>query len=230
MSPFSGFNTSTTKTTPIPASFFTELLPEIKDVDELKVMLWIFRCLDLQEGDLRYVVEEDFIKNDEFAASFGKTEKEQHNKIKKGLEEAVRRNVLLTAQIGEETLFFLNSPRGRAALESLAQGAWQPDPLKHTQAGVSVDRPNIFATYEQNIGPLTPLLADELLDAEKTYPPDWITDAFKIAVSKNVRSWNYIEAILRSWKEKGRDGRDQRSTKEDRKRDSEGEFSDYILH
>lgn len=230
MNRFIGFNTSTTKTTPIPATFFLELLPEIKDVDELKVILWAFRCLDLQEGDLRYLTHEDFTADDGFITSFGKTEKEQKEKLAKALEAAVRRNVLLTAQNGDEILYFLNSPRGRAALESLTKGAWQPQAHNHSLESVSVNRPNIFAIYEQNIGPLTPLIADELREAEKQYPADWVTDAFKLAVNKNIRNWHYIEAILRSWKEKGRDERDQRTAKENRKLDSEGEFGEYILH
>ncbi len=95
---------------------------------------------------------------------------------------------------------------------------------------MTVERPNIFALYEQNIGPLTPILADGLRDAEQQYPEDWIRDAFRIAVNNNARSWNYIDAILRSWKEKGRDERDQRTSKEDRKLDSEGQFGDFVRH
>ena len=30
--------------------------------------------------------------------------------------------------------------------------------------------PNIFTMYEENIGLLTPMIAEELRDAEKTYP------------------------------------------------------------
>jgi DnaD/phage-associated family protein len=230
MSPFSGFNAPTTKNTPIPAAFFSELLPEINDVDELKVILWAFRCLDLQEGDLLYLTGSDLSADESFTASFGKTKKEQSERIEKALEAAVRRNVLITARSGEIDLYFLNSPRGRAALESLTRGAWTPEGRNRIPSSVSVNRPNIFAIYEQNIGPLTPLIADELRDAEKQYPSEWVTDAFKIAVSKNARSWHYVEAILHSWKEKGRDERDQRSTKENRKLDSEGEFGDYIRH
>jgi DnaD/phage-associated family protein len=69
---------------------------------------------------------------------------------------------------------------------------------------VIVDRPNIFALYEQNIGPLTPMLADLLRDAEATYPADWIADAMKIAVENNKRNWRYVEAILKSWATEGR--------------------------
>jgi len=99
----------------------------------------------------------------------------------------------------------------------------EPFPVK-----LQPERPNIYALYEQNIGPLTPILSETLQEAEKNYPLDWIEDAIRIAVVKNVRTWRYIEAILRSWKEKGRDGTDRKTTEENRKRDSEGKFGDYV--
>lgn len=63
---------------------------------------------------------------------------------------------------------------------------------------------NIFTLYHQNIGELTPLLADDLRDAEKTFPNEWFEDAFKEAVAHNARNWKYVLAILKRWKEKGR--------------------------
>ncbi|MBA4383870.1 MAG: hypothetical protein C0410_03980 [Anaerolinea sp.] len=228
MSPFSGFNASTGKNTPLPAAFFTDLLPLVTDLDELRVILWAFKSLDQQQGDLRYLTVEDFIKAEEFIPCLGKTEKEQKERLSKALEGTIRLGVILTAESADQHLFFLNSARGRAALEGLSQGAWKPE--AHHTAGFAASCPNIFALYEQNIGPLTPLIADELRDAEGQYQADWINDAFRIAVTRNARNWRYIEAILRSWKEKGRDERDQRSTQEDRKLDSEGQYGDYILH
>lgn len=228
MSPFSGFNSPKGKNTPLPAAFFTDVLPQVTDLDELRVILWAFRSLDQQQGDLRYLTVEDFTEAEEFIPSLGKTEKEQKERLVKALEGTIRLGVLLKAESADQQLYFLNSPRGRAALESLAQGAWQPE--AHHPAGYAAGRPNIFALYEQNVGPLTPLLADELRDAESLYPADWINDAFRIAVTRNARNWRYIDAILRKWKEKGRDERDQRSTQEDRKLDSEGQYGDYILH
>jgi DNA replication protein len=228
MSPFSGFNGSTGKNTPIPAAFFTDLLPQITDLDELRVILWAIRSLDQQQGDLRYLTTEDFLETEDFISCLGKNAKEQSARLSKALEGTIRLGVLLKAENADRQLFFLNSPRGRAALEALSQGAWQPE-AKHI-AGIAASRPNIFALYEQNVGLLTPLIADELRDAEGQYPVEWINDAFRIAVSNNARSWRYIEVILRKWKEKGRDERDQRSTQEDRKLDSEGQYGDYILH
>jgi DnaD/phage-associated family protein len=64
--------------------------------------------------------------------------------------------------------------------------------------------PDIFTLYEQNIGMLTPMIAEELREAEKLYPLNWIKDAIKEAVALNKRSWRYIAAILERWSAEGR--------------------------
>jgi DnaD/phage-associated family protein len=64
----------------------------------------------------------------------------------------------------------------------------------------------IFVLYEQNIGLLTPMIADELRDAEKTYPAEWIEDAMQEAVHLNKRSWRYVRRILERWRVEGRGG------------------------
>ncbi|HZU65671.1 MAG TPA: DnaD domain protein [Ktedonobacteraceae bacterium] len=69
---------------------------------------------------------------------------------------------------------------------------------------VQIERPNIFVLYEQNIGLLSPLIADELQDAADHYPADWIEAAFREAVQHNKRKWSYIRAILRRWETEGR--------------------------
>lgn len=76
------------------------------------------------------------------------------------------------------------------------------DTQQHIQ--VQIDRPNIFVLYEQNIGLLSPLLADELKDAADQYPEEWIEAAFREAVQHNKRKWSYIRAILRRWETEGR--------------------------
>lgn len=69
---------------------------------------------------------------------------------------------------------------------------------------VHVERPNIFVLYEQNIGLLSPLIADQLKDAADHYPPEWIEAAFREALLHNKRKWSYISAILRHWEAEGR--------------------------
>jgi DNA replication protein len=69
---------------------------------------------------------------------------------------------------------------------------------------VEVNRPNIFVLYEQNIGLLTPLIAEDLKDAVNHYPEEWIEAAFREALQQNKRKWSYISAILRRWETEGR--------------------------
>lgn len=69
---------------------------------------------------------------------------------------------------------------------------------------LEVDRPNIFALYEQNVGLLLPLVAEELREAGERYPQEWIEEAFRLAVQQNKRKWSYIRAILHRWETEGK--------------------------
>jgi DnaD/phage-associated family protein len=86
--------------------------------------------------------------------------------------------------------------------------------------------------YEQNIGPLTPLLAEQLQDAEKNYPAPWIEDAFKEAAELNKRSWRYVQRILERWSTEGKGDETARrgDDRKDRRRFIEGEYADIIEH
>jgi DnaD/phage-associated family protein len=64
---------------------------------------------------------------------------------------------------------------------------------------------NIFTAYQNNIGMVTPMIADSLKDLETEYPPEWIVEAIQIAVENNARRLKYISAILDRWKREGKD-------------------------
>jgi DnaD/phage-associated family protein len=128
------------------------------------------------------------------------------------------------------TVYFLNSPLGRAAFQALQEGKWSLAVQNHPLAQLELERPNIYKLYEENIGPLTPMIADRLRDAETTYPYDWIEEAIVKAVHNNARKWSYIQAILHSWQEEGRDGTHQQDTQKDYRRYINGELGDLIEH
>lgn len=65
-------------------------------------------------------------------------------------------------------------------------------------------RPDIFSLYEENIGMLTPMIADELREARKHYSETWIDDAIREAANQNKRRWSYISAILERWSSEGK--------------------------
>lgn len=74
-----------------------------------------------------------------------------------------------------------------------------------TSTEESTTKPNIFKLYEENIGPLTPMIADTLQDAEKTYAVEWIVEVIAIAVKHNKRNWAYCDVILKRWQTEGKD-------------------------
>ena len=220
---FSDFNDSETFAQ-IPDSFFRHLLNEVDDLDELKVTLYALWRIGNMEGRIHFLRRQDFVDCIPAPDS--------------ALEKAVKRGSLLKALpptsdqiplINDPALYFLNSPRGRAAAASFSQGDWQPDVTDSMPP--PPERPNIFKLYEENIGPLTPLIADAIRDAEKTYPPAWVSEALGIAVKNNKRNWKYVEVILRRWKEEGHAKKqDRRDAQEDGRRYAEGDYADFIEH
>ena len=63
----------------------------------------------------------------------------------------------------------------------------------------------ICSTYENEIGLLTPLIADHLGELADKYPLPWITEALAEAVKANVRKLNYAAKILERWHTEGRE-------------------------
>lgn len=61
---------------------------------------------------------------------------------------------------------------------------------------------SIFKSYEDEFGGLTAMVRDAINDAMDTYPIDWIPEAMQIAVKANVRTWRFVEGILKKCKEK----------------------------
>jgi len=212
MSSFPGFTSSETFTQ-VPDSFI-KMMNEIQDVAELKVMLFAIWHIEHMEGNFRAMGEGDF---DEAALGLKVEE------IRRGLGKALERQTLLRAENEAGVFFFLNSPRGRLSAEAFAKGQMK------ASASYVPNKSNVFKLYEENIGALTPLLADMLREAEREYPGMWFEEAFEIAVSRNVRNWKYIEAILRRWKENGKDERrDSQDSIQDAKRYTDGEFSEFF--
>jgi DnaD/phage-associated family protein len=216
---FPGFPEDIANQVRIPEQFFDQVLLRIVNLAELKLTLYIFWRLERLEGPFHYLRFTDLLKDSQLVGSMGKDPDNASTLIKSALNRAVKHGTLLMADLstvnGQETMIYLNSAKGRAAVDAIQRGEWRmTDSLNHT-VELYPQRPNIFQLYEANIGPLTPLIADALRDAEKTYQADWIEDAFRIAVERNKRNWHYIEAILHRWQEEGRDDRKNQQARRD---------------
>ena len=102
-------------------------------------------------------------------------------------------------------LLFPATPEGTRRFEALKEGNLSIAEIRAANPLPDPNKPNIFTLYEQNIGPLTPMVAEILKADAETYPESWLREAMQEAVSRNIRNWKYVQAILKSWQEKGRD-------------------------
>jgi len=173
----------------LPDSFFTRTIPKIQDLAELKIVLYV-AYLILRKQERPYFVTYKELLSHELMATLGE------ETLRQALNSAVEHGALLHST--------LNINGVLEDVYSLTDDSRQPPAV------------NIFALYEQNIGMITPLIAEELKEAEELYPPQWIEEAFKEAVTLNKRIWRYIARILERWASEGKDsGEYKRDIKKD---------------
>ena len=213
---FAGFPTSA-RATPVPNLFFSRLLPRIERAEEMLVTLYFFYASAI--GGRRrapaFLTRRELAADATLARALANLCGDDGEALDRGLALALERGSLLRVEARgdgrSEELYLLATPHNRRAAPRLA-GADLPleEPLPPAApAGrrppVWAEPSNIFALYEENIGAITPLIADDLKDAEERYPPQWIEAAFREAVSLNKRSWRYVHSILRRWEAEGPD-------------------------
>jgi DNA replication protein len=171
----------------LPEPFFTQVLPKIQDLAELKIALYA-AYLILRKQERPYSVTYKELLSHEIMATM------DEEALRQALDSAVEHGALLHSALNVNGVL--------EDVYSLTDDSCQPSAL------------NIFALYEQNIGIITPMIAEELKEADKLYPPGWIEEAFKEAVALNKRSWRYIARILERWASEGKDsGKHRRSIK-----------------
>lgn len=236
MKDFSGFPAGKLRFTSVPNLFFSELLPAIDDLAELKVTLHVFWLLSQKRGYPRYVSLEELSGDGVLLGGLKSLDQEAAESLREGLERAVDRGTLLHVPVEQDgkrdDIYFMNTDQGRRAVAKIRGGQLKIGmTVLPAEPPMEVERPNIFVLYEQNIGLLQPLIAEQLKDAEQTYPGEWIEEAFQIAVEQNKRSWAYVRAILERWAAEGKDdGKDERDSRKDRRRYIEGKYAEYIEH
>lgn len=209
MKQFGGFP-ARMRFTPIPNVVFSTILPEVEDIHELKVLLHVFELIYPKKGSLKYVSRGELLRHAGIVGSLQLTPENLKEELDKILQSLVEKQVLLELPViiedGEEKVYFLNSEANRAAIIKIRSGEIALPGLQIISSPPlnQVTQDDIFTLYEQNIGIITPLIAEELKEARKHYPEDWIRDAIKEAVSLNRRSWRYIARILETWSSEGK--------------------------
>ena len=203
--PFTGFTTD--KLVGLPTELFSEVLPQITLPSELKVTLHVFYRMSRLRGSAPRRVSWDELAVDKLlrrglrAISRLRAPEEL---LAEGLEAAVRRTTLLHVVLPDDgravNWYVVNTAANRMWAEQIGQAGAALAPNRM----LPEERPPLITLYEQNIGLVTPLLLDELREAEESYPTHWIEDAIREAVRANARSWRYIRKVLERWAAHGR--------------------------
>jgi DNA replication protein len=209
MEQFKGFP-SKMKFTAVPDLFLSRLLPQISDIAELKTTLHIFQILYHKRGYPRFTTYKELLSNKSLMSNLKGGTQPPDEVLRRALETAAGRGTILHLALDRdgkpEDIYFLNTEPDRQVMAKIQNGEIKLSGLKATEPAYvdAEEPPDIFTLYEQNIGMLTPRIADELRDAEQLYHPDWIRDAINEAVDLNKRSWRYIETILERWSAEGK--------------------------
>jgi len=208
------------KFTAVPDLFLNRLLPQISDIYELKTTLHIFQTLYHKRGYPRFATYKELAGNRSLMSSLKGDVQLPDKVLRRALDMAAGRGTILHLALDRdgtpEDIYFLNTEADRQVMARIQNGELNLSGLKAEEPAYvdAEEPPDIFTLYEQNIGMLTPMIADELRDAEQLYPQDWIRDAIKEAVALNKRSWRYIAKILENWTTEGKgDGTHRGDTK-----------------
>lgn len=211
MKGFPGFPGGPVRFTAVPDLFWAELLPQIDDLAELKLTMHCIWRLYRKRGQLRYLSREELALDDVLMEGLRVPGVPTARVLDDALARAVARGSLLRVDVlleeSVESWFLVNTARARQMVEQLRHGELLPEAVAQPIEPVPLplERPTIFTLYEQNVGLLQPIIAEELREAAQDFPPEWVEGAFRLAAERNIRNWRYIRSILERWAQEGRD-------------------------
>lgn len=218
------------KFTPVPNPLLAGLLEEIDDIAELKLTLRIVWALHRKKTPLAYVSARELCEDRSVAAMLDAVGAELERRVRDALSSAVRRGALLEAPVEGEARYLLNTDPVRSALARRGFSVPGPQGGPGAETPLAEDEPGlrhgVFKVYEENIGALTPLVAESITAALAEHPESDVIDAMRVASERNARSWKYVTAVLRRWAAEGRDGRETDGKPE---RHSEANRSDEFI-
>lgn len=201
--PFEGFP-GIGKATAIPNTFFSAVLPAMREPGDLLAFLWVARLVQDQQGDARFVTAGQVWALPAAASTFDVLAAGRES-LDRGLAACVEFGALLSLDLAgggsEETIYFVNNPASRRAVARARGGDLELRPGAIAYEPQPVRRPNIFHLYEEHVGTITPMVAERLLVAAEQFPEHLVESAFREAAVRNVRNWRYIERILQRWSE-----------------------------
>jgi len=201
----------------IPAQILARLIRDVWNPLDVKIVLGVATL-----GGTREPVAEEHLLADatlNHGARADGSDRPVGERLNEALERVVARGMVLRL-VDEANVHWLLL--GTDENQHLARVPERVHPEQSTpwKGTLVLERPTIFGIYEQNVGLVTPIIADRLVDALERYPEEWVESAIAEAVSYNRRNWRYIERILENWATEGRnDEADRGSAQRDLNRE-----------
>ena len=234
MKQFNGFPAKM-EFTSIPNLFFSTLLPQIDDIAELKATLHILAEIYRKRGYPRFITYRKLLGNASLMKGLKGAIKPPDEALRDALTMAAERGTIIHIALDRdgvsEDIYLLNTGPNRQIVAKIHSGEFRLSGLKSEGQTYTEteEQPDIFTLYEQNIGMLTPMIAEELRETEKLYPENWIRDAIKEAVLHNKRNIRYIIKILENWSAEGKsDGTHRRYSKTDPDKYIKGKYGHMV--
>lgn len=190
----------------IPLAWYDTWLTTATSFEELQVLLAYCRLRGDNSGVGDAIEESVFVTDPRLAEALGPSPVSHTpaSRIFRALNQAVTRGALVRSQrVTDNRQEIFYATPGSVATNQESWGS-AGDVAAAEPADVMPPGPSIFASYESNIGMLTPLIVDQIELALDLYPAAWIHDAIDEAVAYNRRQWRYIQRILQNWAAEGR--------------------------
>ena len=204
------------RSTPIPNPLLAGLLVEITDPDELRLTLRVVWALHQQRAFPPSVTAAELSSDRTVAAMLGTAGEDLETRVNALLEHAAERGTLLkVAERGGPGRFYLNTEPVRRALSRQGVVPTAGDYAAGTDADLetwqdleAAAEPSLAVkAYEENIGHITPLVAEKISDAIDDYTELAVVKAIRTAAANDARNWNYVAKILRNpLREQAEDG------------------------
>lgn len=190
------------RATAVPNAFFTGVLPQIDDPAEMIITLYFFFLWQQVRRYPKHVTYNDLATEAPLRQALSHLSGGTDAALREGLSLAVKRGTVLRASAGgvDSEVYLLNVAAAQKTLQRLTKAQ-----VAETEAEAMGPPPNVFSLYENNIGAISPLIVQDLVDSEERYPAEWLEAAFREAVRQNKRSWRYIQRILERWALEGPD-------------------------
>ena len=223
--------------TPVPNPLLASLLETIDSLDELKVVLRTIHGLHKQRKVPASIGFDDLFSDRTVASMLGASGRQLEKVVETTIKSAANRGILLVVndETGQRQICLNTEPVRRALVRQGIDPAVTASKPAETWSDTesALTKLDAVTLYEQNVGYLTPVVAENIHTALEQHPEDEVMLAIRKAVEANARSWNYIAAILRRWATEGRpeeldDGRDgtaERDLQEDR---SDQFYEEYL--